>query len=159
MTAVDPVDTTYTDGKLYFSSMTLALGTDYTYYFSAYDVWNTSATETPTTSIDAPNVSVSIIITTVTQPGEIKIIGGSESKGTVNPDKGEKASISFKGNSIGKFECKIFTLIGEPVWEDTKENVSEGMFEWFPENIASGVYVVSIKGPGVKVYKKIVIIR
>src|SRR3989339_1898903 len=57
MTAVDPADVTYTDGKLYYSSRTLtSLGTDYAYYFEAYDIWSASATGTPNNSIDAPDV-------------------------------------------------------------------------------------------------------
>jgi len=56
MTADNPADTTYTDGKIYFSSMTLSLGSDYTYYFEGYDVWNATATGTPTTAVDAPDV-------------------------------------------------------------------------------------------------------
>src|SRR3989339_260871 len=56
MTADNPADTTYIDGKIYFSSMTLSLGSDYTYYFESYDIWNTIATGTPTIAIDAPDV-------------------------------------------------------------------------------------------------------
>ncbi|MDD5686858.1 MAG: kelch repeat-containing protein [Elusimicrobia bacterium] len=74
MTAVDTADTTYTDGKIYSSSMTLALGTDYTYYFSAYDVWNSSATGTPTTSIDAPDI---VDITPPTQITNLTAATGS----------------------------------------------------------------------------------
>ncbi len=95
----------------------------------------------------------------VTQPGEIKIIGGKESKGAVNPDKGESVIVDFKGTEVGKFECKIFTLTGELVHSETKENMSQGRFEWIPKNLASGVYVVYIKGPGVSVHKKMVIVR
>lgn len=91
--------------------------------------------------------------------GEIKIIGGTESKGAVNPNKDESVKIDFKGNSIGKFECKIFMLTGEIVYEETKENISVGRFEWIPKDIASGIYVVYIKGPGVKIHKKMVILR
>ncbi|MEW6557182.1 MAG: carboxypeptidase regulatory-like domain-containing protein [Elusimicrobiota bacterium] len=58
MTQVDSGDTTYSDGKLYSYSTTLSTGTDYTYYFEAYDVWDTSATGTPTSSVDAPDVTI-----------------------------------------------------------------------------------------------------
>ncbi|MEW6557134.1 MAG: hypothetical protein AB1349_07250 [Elusimicrobiota bacterium] len=91
--------------------------------------------------------------------GEIKIIGGTESKGTVNPDKGENVKIDFRSDTVGKFECKIFTLTGELVYEETKDNMSSGRFEWIPKDIASGIYVVSIKGPGVNVHKKVAILR
>jgi len=93
------------------------------------------------------------------QPSEIKIVGGTESKGTINPDRGESAKINFAGTGIGKFVCKIFALTGELVWEDTKENVSAGQFDWIPKNIASGIYIVYVEGPGIKIHKKMAILR
>ncbi|MBU2527892.1 right-handed parallel beta-helix repeat-containing protein [bacterium] len=56
---VDPVDTNYADGKLYTSTITitLATGTDYTYYFEAYDLYSATATGSPTSAVDAPDVS------------------------------------------------------------------------------------------------------
>lgn len=89
----------------------------------------------------------------------LKIIGGTESKGAVNPDKGESIKVDFKGTEVGKFECKIFTLTGELVYEETKHDMREGRFEWIPKDIASGVYIVSVKGPGVKIHKKMAILR
>src|SRR3989339_2101773 len=40
MTEVDSNDTTCSDGKLYTYSTILSSGTNYTYYFEAYDVWS-----------------------------------------------------------------------------------------------------------------------
>jgi len=57
MAAVDPADTTYTDGKLYTYSTTLSpRGTDYTYYFSASDDTGNAATDWPNPPADAPDV-------------------------------------------------------------------------------------------------------
>jgi hypothetical protein len=57
MVEIDPGDTTYSDGKLYtYSKSGLSLGTDYTYYFEAYDVWNAPASGDPTNPIDEPDV-------------------------------------------------------------------------------------------------------
>lgn len=91
--------------------------------------------------------------------GEIKIIGGRESKGAVNPDKGEKVKIDFKGTEIGEFTCKIFTLTGELVFEETKSDLKEERFSWIPEDFATGIYIVYVEGPGTKIYKKVAITR
>lgn len=57
MTAVTISDTTYTDGKLYtYSVATLAVGSDYTYYFDAQDVYGTAGTGTPASSSSGPTV-------------------------------------------------------------------------------------------------------
>jgi hypothetical protein len=72
---------------------------------------------------------------------EIKIIGSSSGRGTINPDKGETARIYFKGSGTGTFECRIFSLTGELVWQNSMDNISQGMFEWMPKNMASGGYV------------------
>ncbi|MEW6558142.1 MAG: hypothetical protein AB1349_12470, partial [Elusimicrobiota bacterium] len=59
MTAVDPGDTTYTDGKLYTYSTALSAGYDYTYYFVSYDVNLAAATGAPTSELkDAPDVAL-----------------------------------------------------------------------------------------------------
>jgi len=47
----------YNTGAIYTYSRTLSSGTDYTYYFEAKDSKGTDATGTPTTPIDAPDVS------------------------------------------------------------------------------------------------------
>jgi len=57
MTEVDPLDTTYTDGKLYTYSTILSAGSDYTYYFEAKDANNASATGAPTSPQTGPTVS------------------------------------------------------------------------------------------------------
>ena len=58
MSEVNSGDTDYSDGKLYtYTKSGLApVGEDYTYYFEAKDVWNTSATGAPTTAKDGPDV-------------------------------------------------------------------------------------------------------
>ncbi|MDD5687132.1 MAG: hypothetical protein PHE88_04785 [Elusimicrobia bacterium] len=56
MNEVDVNDTSYSDGKLFTYSTNLSSGTDYIYYFQAYDKWNTLAIGA-TYSIDAPDVS------------------------------------------------------------------------------------------------------
>lgn len=92
------------------------------------------------------------------QTGEAKVIGSKDGRGVINPDKGGTAKIYYKGSEAGEFTCKIFTLTGDLVWERSQDD-AEGMFEWVPKNIASGTYVVFVNGPGVKVNKKVIIIR
>jgi hypothetical protein len=57
MTAVNPADTTYTDGKLYtYSTPLTPRGTDYTYYFTASDATGLPAMDWPIPPADAPDV-------------------------------------------------------------------------------------------------------
>lgn len=91
--------------------------------------------------------------------GEIKVIGSSQEKGGINPDKGDTAKIYFKGTDSGRFELRVFSNTGDIVWEDHKENAKEGMFEWFPVNMAAGIYTAHIKGPGINSKKKIAVVR
>ncbi len=95
----------------------------------------------------------------VGERGSIAVIGSEERKGVVNPDKGDSVVVSFKGNCPGKYTCRIFTLLGEIIYEESIDSISEGQFSWVPEGIASGVYVVYVKGPGVDIHKKVAILR
>ncbi len=57
MTAANPADTTYTDGKLYTYSTTLSTrATDYAYYFSASNDTGSAAMDWPNPPADAPDV-------------------------------------------------------------------------------------------------------
>jgi hypothetical protein len=91
--------------------------------------------------------------------GDIKVLGSLAGKGTINPDRGDTAKIYFIGTGTSRMELKIYTLKGELVWEDSKDGLQEGMFEWIPKNIASGTYVAHVKGPGINKSRKIIIIR
>ncbi len=89
----------------------------------------------------------------------MKVVGPPESKGILNPSKGDTARIYFKGSDVGSFECRVFTLSGRQVWGTSMDDVSEGMFEWVPADAASGGYVVYVQGPGINAKKKIAIIK
>ncbi|MDI6642117.1 MAG: hypothetical protein QME68_07405, partial [Elusimicrobiota bacterium] len=96
------------------------------------------------------------------EKGELKVVipdGGGE-KSTINPDLGKPVSIGFKGTSAGTFTLRIFTQFGEKIHEETKvTTTAEGWFDWLPKDLASGVYLVHVEGPGVKIFKKIAILR
>ena len=95
--------------------------------------------------------------------GEVKIQGGE--KGYVNPRKGEKAKIHFKPSGSGTVNVKIYTLKGLLVWEGSKSvSGDQDFIEWDCRNkensmIASGIYVVYVEGPGIKVTKKVAILK
>jgi len=95
--------------------------------------------------------------------GNVKIQGGE--KGYVNPKKGEKAKIHFQPSGAGRVNVKIYTLRGLLVWEGSK-SVSgvQDFIEWNCRNkendvVASGIYVVYVKGPGIKATKKVAILK
>jgi hypothetical protein len=115
-----------------------------------------------------------IVTVNMPKPGEVKIIVGAErsekpkeQRGTVNPDKGEIVGIVFNPNKkpdeyIGqKFTIRIFTLTGELIEEFTKtpQTADDTWMKWSPKDIASGIYIVYVEGPGIKLHKKIAIVR
>ena len=93
------------------------------------------------------------------KPGEIIVIGSTVGRGAINPDQGQCTLIYFNASQAGRVECRIFTLTGELVWQEKMENVREGSFVWQPVEAASGIYVVLVKGPGLKVKKKIAVLK
>jgi hypothetical protein len=106
------------------------------------------------------NFSQAFSSSTVPVPRDrVRVVGSTAGRGTINPDRGERAMIYFMGEQRGTFECRIFTLTGEMVWSETKQNVTEGVFEWEARDIASGIYIVNVVGPGVKATKKIAVLR
>jgi hypothetical protein len=96
----------------------------------------------------------------ITITNTIKVVGSTAGRGTVNPSKGEAARIYFSGKEAGGYTCRIFTMTGEQVWTDSRDNTQTGMFEWPAKDTASGTYIVMVKGPaGFKVTKKIIILK
>ncbi|MBU1614029.1 PKD domain-containing protein, partial [bacterium] len=99
------------------------------------------------------------------EPGQVKIQGGK--KGYVNPVSGEKATIIFEPKESGKVTIRIYTLRGRLVWEKTEESVNAGKrktVDWDCKNtkdemVASGTYLVHIKGAGIDAKKKVVVIK
>ena len=92
-------------------------------------------------------------------PGEILVLGSTKNRGVINPDQGDTAKIYFKGSGVGRFDCMIYSLNGELIWQQSEDNVNEGKFEWTPRGMASGCYIAYVKGPGLSSKKKVEVIR
>ncbi|MCB4791244.1 MAG: S8 family serine peptidase [Elusimicrobia bacterium] len=147
--------TDYKRGVIYKEYITLSKGCTYNYFIECYDVFGTSATGSASSLLAGPFVSA----LTLPQSGNVSVVGPARSKGVINPDKGDKAQIYFNSNLRGKFTCKIFSVSGNLLFEETKSDVNNGYFEWIPKDIASGVYIVCVQGPGVDQRKKMVVLR
>lgn len=93
------------------------------------------------------------------KPGEIVVVGNTARKGIINPDEGDVMEIHFRGDWAGKYTLRIFTLLGELVYDEKKDSLAAGKFSWFPKDIASGIYIVHVEGPGVDIHKKVAILR
>ncbi|MFB0526283.1 MAG: T9SS type A sorting domain-containing protein, partial [bacterium] len=159
MQEVNTGDKNYKDGKLYtYTKGRLPMGTDYAYYFEAKDLWGDVATGDPTTAIDAPDVLIGF-----SAIGQVKIQGGEN--GYVNPLKGEEAEIHFWPSAPGTVNVEIFDLIGLLVWEKSKAVTGvQDSIKWNCRNkendlVASGIYVVYVKGPGIKATKKVAVMK
>jgi len=128
------------------------IGPDRIIYEFGFDIWlgDLFVTLPPEISIPKENGIIKIVVPE-----------GAGEKGTFNPNRGQPVSIGFKGKEGGgKFTLKVFTQFGEKIYEETKEvTTADGWFEWIPKNLASGIYLVSVEGPGVKIFKKIPILR
>ncbi len=159
MREVNTGDKNYRDGKLYtYTKGRLPMGMDYTYHFQAKDCWNSVATGDPTSAIDAPDVLIGF-----SAIGEVKIQGGEN--GYVNPLKGEEAEIHFWPSTQGTVNVEIFDLIGLLVWEKSKAVTgAQDSIKWDCRNnenglVASGIYVVFVKGPGINATKKVAVMK
>ncbi|MFW6134955.1 MAG: two-component regulator propeller domain-containing protein [Elusimicrobiota bacterium] len=94
---------------------------------------------------------------------EVRIQGGLE--GYINPSKQETAKIYFKAASSGLVKIKIFDIRGNLVWKDEKTTDGKRDYiEWQGNNylseiVSSGVYLVSVQGPGIDSIAKIAVLR
>ena len=96
--------------------------------------------------------------------GEIKVRGGK--KGYIKPDDNEVAKIYLGARATGKVTITIYNLRGQLVW-DTEVNVSAGKQKevfWKcvnneMETVASGIYLIRIKGAGFDEKKKVAVVR
>jgi len=85
----------------------------------------------------------------------------------VKPEQGGKVDISFKAPEAGRVTVKVFNLAAELVRPVFEADVQAGIWylaTWDGKNeggsvVGSGVYFISVKGAGVKMIRKVVILR
>ncbi len=131
---------------------------------NAYDYYIRCRDSSGNTGADDYLITFSIGRTISAGIGQVKIIGGA--KGYINPGKNERAVIKLKTGEDGVVTIKIYTLSGQLVW-DTSLNVSasaDASAVWNATNkdseiIASGIYIVHIKGAGIDEKKKIAVVK
>jgi hypothetical protein len=98
------------------------------------------------------------------EKGEVKVVGGLQ--GYIMADEGEFAQIHLLPSESGRVRLRIYNLRGTLVWE-CKVDVVEGenkRIDWHCVNnsgksVASGIYLLQIKGAGFNLMRKIAIIR
>jgi hypothetical protein len=99
------------------------------------------------------------------ETGKVKLIGGG--KGYIQPERNEKLQIIVSPKETGTVNIKVFNVKGILLWEkqtDVLTADSQNSIEWACKNfqgdaVASGVYLVHVKGAGIDLKKKTVIIR
>ncbi|MBD3271652.1 MAG: hypothetical protein GF384_03830 [Elusimicrobia bacterium] len=93
----------------------------------------------------------------------IAIRGGVQ--GYIRPANGEKLLVQSNTSSSGTIEVKMYTIDGRLVWEhSTYANTNSTNIEWNCVNndgsmVASGIYIMFIKGPGIEDIRKIPVIQ
>jgi hypothetical protein len=127
-------------------------GTSYVYQ-GDHDIWlgDSESSALPPLGIAVPSKTSDV---------RIVVPEGAGTRGTINPDSGKPVSIGFNSSASGTFSLRIFTQFGEMVYQAQKESSDgSGVFSWIPSNLASGVYIVHVEGPGLKINKKIALLR
>jgi hypothetical protein len=143
MDAIDSGDTTYTDGKLYNYSLSLA-GGDYTYYFEVYDIYGAKATGEPTIQKSGP-----VVIGKPPETKEMKVYHGVFKSG-----ENEKCYVSFNLEKTGETTIKVYNSLGREVKQLYSGTATPGLntIPWDGTDgngnkVSSGVYIIRIEGP------------
>jgi len=77
----------------------------------------------------------------------------------INTDKGP-VKLVVRGEAGERYKILILNLLGEKVYEkNITLPLSYSEISWIPGDIASGIYIAVIDGPGVKETKKFAIVR
>jgi hypothetical protein len=88
-------------------------------------------------------------------------------KNIFRPGQGQPLQISFRAPVDGHVTVKIFDLAGELVRTPFDADVQSGL--WFQanwagkndqdESVASGIYIVSVRGGGINSIRKVVLLK
>jgi hypothetical protein len=93
-------------------------------------------------------------------PGEMKVVGGGDSKGIINPDKKHPVYVVYNAKESGEVVMRVFNLVGEIVYTEKKQTSPHGgYFRWIPKELSSGTYIIHVGGAGVNFYQKLIIVR
>jgi len=100
--------------------------------------------------------------------GEVRI-GSTGKQGIVYPLQGDKAIIAVKPATAGRIVVKIYTVTGNYVTDnvfDVLDPLDSSKNYWLRDcynsqgsPVVSGTYIVYVEGPGIRVSKKVIIIR
>ncbi|MDD5492102.1 MAG: carboxypeptidase regulatory-like domain-containing protein, partial [bacterium] len=117
------------------------------------------------TSLQGVRLAEDYIGTTIVAgKGEVKVQGGKN--GYCSPQKGEKVFFILYPQSAGEIHVAVYDLTGNLIWETTREIAanSQDIIAWDGRNmnnelVASGIYLARFNGGGIKVIKKVAIIK
>jgi M6 family metalloprotease-like protein len=127
-------------------------------------VSNITGAGTSSMSFTVATTLSNVAISEATDSGTLVITGGTN--GYVNPNDSEKALFGIRPSSSGEIKIKVYTLNGVLVWETTINGTanSQTVVDWDATNlsnttVASGIYVVHVKGGGLDISKKVAIVK
>lgn len=139
-----------TGAQYTYSTTFSSAGTNYTYYFEAYDIMGATATGTPTSSVDAPDVTTAVTATQNESRNEVVV---TVTRNLFNPVSGQNAGIKFDLSSGDNVTVTVFDVMGNQVRSLVKQvNYNSGSVNvpWDGRNdngniVAPGLYLVYIK--------------
>jgi hypothetical protein len=106
-------------------------------------------------------------ITDTPLPTQTAVVPAVLDQNIFRPGKGKPLTISMKADEPGRVTVRVFNLAGELVRPVFDADVLAGL--WFQaswdgkngsdETVASGVYFISVKGAGIRVIRKVVVLK
>jgi flagellar hook assembly protein FlgD len=111
-----------------------------------------------------PTISPTFTPAPPTPTAEVPVV---TNKNVFKPLEGGTLDISMKAPQAGKVTVRVYNIAGDLVRPLFEADVQEGL--WFQANwdgrngygewVASGVYFVSVKGAGIRVIRKVVVLK
>jgi hypothetical protein len=129
-----------------------------------------SFTATPTlfvTQTSTGTISPTWTVSDTPQPSATAVVPLVLDRNIFRPESGLPLAINFKPESAGRVTVRIFNVAGESVRMPFQGDVAAGAWiqaNWdgsndFGEKVAAGIYVISVKGGGIKSLKKVVLLK
>jgi hypothetical protein len=135
------------------------------YTISAYgtDTWVDVRSVSPPAQPE-PTPPMSDTWGTLVRDGEAVFAGGG--RGYVRLNEAGRLTVRFRPTGTGDVAVRVYTVRGAKVWERVIPGVAGqlGTCEWTCTDannalVASGVYVVTVKGPGLEVKRRIAVVK